>query len=389
MAEQTIDMQKHFAGDGERDPDITTVSGPDGVFISCTGAWVVLRLHKVVAKLREPSLLAARPVAIDCTAISSLDTAGALLLERLRCGYSGKPTMRLKDRRQQDLFATVAPGACLPEPLEPDSPPPFVQFLNTLGGTIITQFHQTKSLINFLGAFLLSLVGLLRHPGRLRLTSLAYHMELVGLAAVPIVALLSFLIGVVVAYMGAQQLRLFGAEIYVINLVEITTLRELGVLMTSIVVAGRSGSAFTAQIGAMQANEEVDAMRTMGLDPMRLLVQPRVVALILMLPALVFLSDIMGLLGGAVAVKASIGLGIDAFSERLQASMNLNHFYIGLGKAPVFALIIGVVGCFQGFRVTGSSDSVGRLTTQAVVQAIFLVIVFDAAFAVFFAALGV
>jgi phospholipid/cholesterol/gamma-HCH transport system permease protein len=259
-----------------------------------------------------------------------------------------------------------------------------IQFLNDLGADVVSEGRSFVHKLNFLGNYLAVLALSLARPASIRWTSLFYHMQQTGVAAVPIVALLTFLIGVVVAYMGAEQMLRFGAEIFVVNLIEVTTMREMGVLITAIVVAGRSGSAFTAQIGAMMANEEVAAMRTMGLDPMRVLVLPRVLALMLMLPALVFLADIMGLLGGGLATCFSVRMSAATFVARLQEVASVKNFLVGLVKSPFFALVIGVTGCFQGFQATGSAESVGRLTTKAVVESIFLVIVLNAAFAVFF-----
>ncbi|MDL2280011.1 ABC transporter permease, partial [Desulfovibrio sp. OttesenSCG-928-G11] len=209
-----------------------------------------------------------------------------------------------------------------------------------------------------------------------------------GLRAVPIVALLTFLIGLVVAYMGAQQLTMFGAQIFAVNLLEVTVMREMAVLITSIVVAGRSSSSFTAQIGAMVANEEVDALRALGLDPGAMLVVPRVMALILSLPLLVFLADIMALLGGWAALLMVMDMDLVTFITQLEKVARDNNFLAGMIKTPFFAIAIGLVGCFHGFRATGSAESVGFLTTVSVVQSIFIVILLDALFAIFFMNIG-
>ena len=225
-------------------------------------------------------------------------------------------------------------------------------------------------------------------PWRIRWTALVNHMEQAGLNAVPIVGLISFLVGAVLAYQGADQLRRFGAEIFVVNLIGISVLREIAILLTAIIVAGRSGSAFTAAIGSMKVREEIDAMRILGLDPMEILVLPRVLALVVTLPLLAFFADIMGLLGGAFMAWAALGIGPGQFLERLGDAIPMWSFWVGLIKAPVFAFLIAMVGCYEGFQVEGSAESVGRLTTQAVVEAIFLVIVADAVFSILFAYLG-
>src|SRR5436190_1136502 len=220
-------------------------------------------------------------------------------------------------------------------------------------------------------------------------TNLAPQMEQVGVNAMPIVGLLSFLIGVVFAYQGADQLRRFGAEIYTVNLLGIAILRELGVLLTAIIIAGRSGSAFTAQIGTMQVNEEIDALRTLGLNPIEVLVVPRVLGLVLTLPLLVVYADFMGLLGGCLMSWASLGILIPTFLDQLHSAIGLWTFWVGVIKAPFFAAIIALVGCYEGFNVARSADSVGRLTTQSVVEAIFIVIVADSAFSILFSLLKI
>jgi phospholipid/cholesterol/gamma-HCH transport system permease protein len=229
----------------------------------------------------------------------------------------------------------------------------------------------------------------LRHPSRLRLTSLVHHCQEVGLNAVPIVTLMSFLIGVVLAFQGAAQLRQFGAEVFVVDLIAISVLRELGILLTAIIVAGRSGSAFTAAIGSMKMREEVDALRTIGLDPVAILVLPRVLALILMLPALGLIADMAGLLGGAVMSWIDLGVSPAVFQNRLTSNTDVWHFAVGMIKAPFFALIIGIIGCFEGLKVGGDAESLGRLTSTSVVLSIFMVIVVDAMFSIFFAIVGV
>jgi phospholipid/cholesterol/gamma-HCH transport system permease protein len=214
-------------------------------------------------------------------------------------------------------------------------------------------------------------------------------MEEVGFNALPIVGLISLLIGVVLAYQGATQLEKFGAQVFVVNLVGVSVLREIGILLTAIVVAGRSGSAFAASIGSMVIREEVDAMRTLGLSPVEVLVLPRILALVLMLPVLAFFADLMGLLGGMLMCWLALDITPIVFLDRLRAAVGVEHFWVGISKAPVFGFVIGLVGCLDGLRVSGSAESVGRQTTRAVVTSIFLVIVADAFFSVFFSYLGV
>jgi phospholipid/cholesterol/gamma-HCH transport system permease protein len=244
-------------------------------------------------------------------------------------------------------------------------------------------------MVGFFGAVCIAVARLARRPSRLRFTALVAHMEQTGVDAMPIVGLLAFLIGVVSAYQGVDQLRRFGVEIYTVNLVGIGVLRELGVLLTAIILAGRSGSAFTAQIGTMQVNEEVDAMRTIGLDPVEVLVLPRLFAMLITLPLLAFFANMMGLLGGAVMAYFALDIQFPAFLRQLRTALPASTFWLGLLKAPVFAGVVALTGCFEGMRVTGSAESVGRNTTVSVVESIFLIILFDAAFSIIFSLLGI
>jgi phospholipid/cholesterol/gamma-HCH transport system permease protein len=222
----------------------------------------------------------------------------------------------------------------------------------------------------------------------MRLTSTVFHMEQVGLDAVPLVVLLSYLVGAVIAFLGSTILRDFGAEIYVVELVSIATLRELAVLMTAIVVAGRTASSYTAQIGAMKSREEIDAIRVLGLDPIDLLVLPRVLALLVMLPLLTFVAMLAGLAGGVTVGAFDLGIPPQMYLARMHETMNIRHFFVGMSKAPIFAVVIGLIGCLQGLKVEGTAQSVGERTTSSVVQSISLVIVIDALAALWFMNMG-
>jgi phospholipid/cholesterol/gamma-HCH transport system permease protein len=265
----------------------------------------------------------------------------------------------------------------------------FLALLERIGRTTYDVADEAKALINFFGLTVVTFFSCLRNPRRLRFVSLVNQIEQTGLNAVPIVCLLSFLIGVVLAFQGADQLRRFGAEIFTVNLLALSVLREIGVLMTAIMLAGRSGSAFTAQIGTMQVNEEVDALRTLGLDPIEVLVLPRINALVISLPILSFFADVMGILGGALMAVAVLDLTFGQFLRQLEEAITLTHFLVGMVKAPVFAFIIAIVGCYEGLRVSGSAESVGRMTTKSVVESIFLVIIADALFSILFSALEI
>jgi phospholipid/cholesterol/gamma-HCH transport system permease protein len=243
-------------------------------------------------------------------------------------------------------------------------------------------------LLGFLGATVVATGHLIRHPGSIRINAVVQRLEVVGIKALAIVGLMSFLVGIVIAQQGSVQLRAFGMEVLTVNLVGRLTFRELGVLMTAIMVAGRSGSAFAAQIGTMQLNEEVDAMRTIGVQPMEALVMPRILASVIMMPLLGFYASIIAILGGMFLCAVSLDIPPITFIQRLREVVPITDLFVGLVKAPVFGLIIGIAGCFQGLQVRGNAEEVGLRTTAAVVQAIFLVIVVDAVFAVFFTWIG-
>jgi phospholipid/cholesterol/gamma-HCH transport system permease protein len=260
----------------------------------------------------------------------------------------------------------------------------FAAALGRLGYAVEDNAREIVALVSFLGENLAKLARTVREPRRFRLTATVYHMEQVGLDAVPLVALLSYLVGAVIAFLGATILADFGATIFVVELVSIAFLREFGVLLTAILLAGRTASAFTAQIGAMVSNEEVDAIRTLGLDPIDLLVIPRLLALLLMLPLLTFIAMVAGLLGGLSVGAFSLDIPPQAYLARMQEQMQIRHFWVGMSKAPVFAMVIGLIGCLEGLQVKGTAQSVGERTTSSVVQTISLVIVLDAMAAIWF-----
>ena len=376
---------------GSRLPDVLLESFGNTGILRFSGAWDVATAARARGQLQHLAIPAeCGDLTFDLTGVLRLDTAGALVITTFRTALEKQGIAPL-------LHCAPAHNALIDRVAAIDmSEAPTVRHasalartLNAIGASIVEETEQAAGILAFMGMFVISLVGLVLRPWRFRWVSLCSHMEQTGVQAVPIVALLSFLIGLVTAYMGAEQFARFGAQVFVINLLEISTLREMGVLLTALVVAGRSGSSFTAQIGAMVANEEVSAMRALGLDPIEVLVVPRVLALVVMLPILAFIADIMGILGGGVAAWGTLGIDPANFTARFHEIVQLRNFLVGMIKAPFFALVIALVGCFQGFRVTGSAESVGRLTTQAVVEAIFMVIVLNALFAILFTSLGV
>jgi phospholipid/cholesterol/gamma-HCH transport system permease protein len=249
--------------------------------------------------------------------------------------------------------------------------------------------EQAGALLAFIGETVVAILRTLLRPARIRWAALFANLEQAGVNALPIVGLLSFLLGIVIAYQGGMQLRSYGANIFIVELVSLTMLRELAPMMAAIIVAGRTGSAFTAQIGTMQVTEEIDALRTIGISPMDLLVLPKLFGLMLALPLLAVFADAMGVLGGMVMASVILDVSFSDFLDRIPQTVSLTSFLIGVGKAPVFAAIIAMVGCFQGFQVHGGADSVGRQTTVSVVQSIFLVIVADAGFSILFSWMGI
>ena len=354
------------------------------------GNWSVSCIATVDGALRKLTVPGRVPVIIDLAAVQRLDTAGAWVLHRTFAA--------LKTAGYDVGFANVSDnygvllhqvGAVPPATAKLREHKSFSDLLEALGRATIEVFEEAVRGLNFFGLSLATLGRVIIHPSKLRFTSVVYHMQQVGLNALPIVGLLTFLIGIVLAYLGAQQLRQFGADILIAELVGLATVREIGVILMSVVVAGRSGSAFTAQIGAMKVREEVDAMKTIGLDPIELLVLPRLIAMLITLPLLAFLADIAGILGGGLLAWVVLDISPLTFIERIQDFVDLWSFWVGIIKAPVMALLIALVGCYQGLMVEGSAESVGQHTTTSVVQSIFLVIVADAFFAIFFDVIGI
>ncbi|TPG10019.1 ABC transporter permease [Sphingomonas oligophenolica] len=323
--------------------------------------------------------------AIDLSQIERIDTVGAWVVHRFAERHDA--TVEGLDPDDQQLFDQVVDSA-EPVKMRDQHGSAFTRLLEEVGDAMSMTIHTLYGLLGFLGATTIAFGAVARHPRRFRFNAVVTQFNNVGVAALGIVGLMSFLIGIVIAQQGAVQLRQFGAEVFTINLVGRLTLREMGVLMTAIMVAGRSGSAFAAQIGTQKLTEEIDAMRTIGVSPMEALVVPRTLAAILLMPLLGFYSSLIALIGGGLLTWLTLGIPPVTFIQRIREVVPITDLYIGLIKAPVFGAIIAVAGCFQGMQVEANAEQVGLRTTAAVVQAIFLVIVLDAFFAMFFTWLG-
>ena len=325
------------------------------------------------------------PLTIDLSQIDRMDTVGAWIIYRTVrdrgakvIGASGDEASLLDQVREFDVPTRVVP----------EEPHDLIAALRELGAWITDTATTLVGLLGFFGSTLVASANLIRRPRRFRFNAVVQRFDVVGVRALGIIALMSFLIGIVIAQQGAVQLRQFGADVYTINLIGRITARELGTLMTAIMVAGRSGSAFAAQIGTMKITEEIDAMRTIGVSPIEALVIPRIIAAVIMMPLLAFWSMLLTLIGGGVFVWLDMSIPPLTYVQRLQDVIPITDLWVGLIKAPVFGFIIALAGCFQGMLVHGDSEEVGTRTTTAVVQSIFLVIVLDAVFAVFFSNIG-
>lgn len=357
-------------------------SGQDGATLRFRGNLSLAALGDLPDRLDAVQGPVAR---IDLSRIDRIDTVGAWVVHRFARDRGAEVEGLQPGSRH--LFDQVV-AAEHPIALPPKPASPLTHLLAEVGDAVITAGSTLYGLLGFMGATLIAFWNIVTHPHRFRYHATVHRFEVVGVSALGIIGLMSFLIGIVIAQQGAVQLRQFGAEVYTINLVGRITLRELGILMTAIMVAGRSGSAFAAQIGTMKLTEEIDAMRTIGVSPMEALVVPRTIAVVLMLPLLGFYSALIAIIGGGLLCWVQLDIPPVTFVQRIREVVPLTDLWVGMLKAPVFGAIIAIAGCFQGMQVESDAEQVGRRTTIAVVQAIFLVIVLDAFFAVFFSQIG-
>jgi len=366
------------------------ISHPTPQNLMLSGAWTGRGLCGIEDRLDAAGWVGGSTEKVDGAGVTAMDSAGAWVLHTLmgRLRDAGTPVMLqgLRPefaRLQESVSQQVVDRAALPLPVAPARR----SILARVGQRAAAAGEQGLAMLSFVGESALALAGSLAHPSRIRGRPILFNIRSAGFDALPIVGLLSFMLGIVVAYQGAAQLRQYGANIFVADLVGLSMLREFAPLITAIIIAGRSGSAYAAQIGTMAVTEEIDAMRTLGIAPLELLVLPKLVALVIVLPLLTVFADVLGVAGGMIMARAQLGVGYGEFLDRFVKAVSITSYLIGVGKAPVFAAIIAMVGCFQGFRTHGGADSVGRQTTRSVVQSIFLVILADGLFSVVFSAL--
>ena len=364
----------------------------DPVQLRIAGDWTLAHYRELKRQTDALSTGFGPATLVDMDELGALDTAGASLLvellgvQRLRLLAVQAPNLPESSRALMQTIQSALADYC--QPVREPEAAVGMQLLSRIGSAVEVIWKDTLQLLGFIGLILQTFASTLFRPRRWRTTSVIAHIEQIGLDAAPIVALLTFMVGAVVAFLGATVLKAFGATIFTVDLIGFSFLREFAVLLTAILLAGRTASAFTAQIGSMKANEELDALQTLGLSPTELLVLPRVLALLISLPMLTFLAMICGIVGGGVVCALSLGISPAMFLSLMQADIGVQHFLVGIAKAPIFAFFIAAIGCLEGFKVEGSAESVGAHTTSSVVQSIFVVIVLDALVSMFCMEIG-
>ncbi|MBX9757965.1 MAG: ABC transporter permease [Beijerinckiaceae bacterium] len=375
----------------QAEPGLSSDRAGEAIVLRLAGRWTIAASEGLETAAAEIERQAASfgSAVIDLKNIEAIDTAGAWIIDRSRVRLAGsgvKVTVEWADSRQATLLKEAHWRSFdADKPVVPEGG--VVDLLADLGKAITSSMRDFIAGVAFLGEVMASLARAISRPGRLRPTSITFHVEQFAFRAVPIILLINFLVGCIVAQQGVFQLSRFGAATFVVDLIGILVLRELAVLLTSIMIAGRSGSAITAEIGSMKMREEIDALRVMGLDPVDVLILPRILALIITLPLLTFLADMAAIFGGLLVTWGYGGVSPEIFMARLQSAISLNTFLVGLIKAPFMALVIGMIAAMEGLKTQGSAESLGRQVTSSVVKAIFMVIVLDGLFAMFFAAI--
>ena len=371
-------------------PGFSVEKDGSNVRIALKGAWTIKasRALEQSAKALGAAAQGAGNVSIDFAGVDRLDTAGAWLIDKAKAKMAAAGAATEYAAATQDQTTLLREAAyCSPPPPGPRPPGIILRLLASLGFWTVEIGRQIFGGVAFLGELVVESIRVVFHPKLARPTSLIYHLETFSIRAVPIIVTINFLVGCIVEQQGIFQLRRFGASVYAIDLIGVLVLRELGVLLTSIMIAGRSGSAITAEIGSMKMREEIDALRVMGMSPIEVLILPRILALIIALPMLTFLGDMAALLGGMLTAWLYQGISPVSFVNRLQDAIGVNTFMVGLIKAPFMALVIGMIASIEGFKVQGSAESLGRRVTDSVVNGIFMVIFVDGLFAIFFASI--
>ncbi|BAF72312.1 ABC transporter permease [Sulfurovum sp. NBC37-1] len=361
---------------------VTCREDPQQIRIVSKGEWTLATVPEIEKELKGIPM--GKSVLWDLSGVEAFDSAGVLLFMEYYDKLKQKNAVELVgySESQKEMYDLLRKHMIEKVPERKTS------FFEELGKSTLVVLGDIKDLITFLGHLFFTLFNVLFHPRNIRIKEMVYHIHHSGFNALMIIGLTSFLVGMVIAYQGAVQLAKFGADIFIVDTVGISMVRELGPLMTAIVIAGRSGSAYTAEIGAMKITEEIAAMRTMGFDPYNFLVMPRIFALIVALPLLIFFSDIMGIFGGMVASQMELNISMAQFVDRLNEVLEVKHYILGMIKGPVFAFVIAAIGCFRGFQVSDNTESLGLQTTASVVNSIFLVIAFDALFSVIYTELN-
>jgi len=354
----------------------------DHIKIISMGEWTLEHVRQIEKELAQISI--DKKITWDLSGISNFDSSGVLLFIASLEKFEKKTVVTVfgYSSAQKEMYDLLR--AHMSESVSPSK----VHFLENIGKRTVEIYDDIKDFITFLGQLFVTLFYTLLNPKNIRFKEMVYHIHQSGFNALIIIGLTSFLVGMVIAYQGSVQLAKFGADIFIVDTVGISIVRELGPMITAIVIAGRSGSAYTAEIGAMKITEEISAMQTMGFDPYNFLVLPRIFALMIALPLLIFFADLIGILGGMVASGMQLGISFGQFADRLYEVLEVKHYILGMIKGPVFAFLIAAVGCFRGFQVSDNTESIGLHTTASVVNSIFLVIAFDALFSVIYTELG-
>lgn len=369
-------------------PSFTLEESDEGRVLRLSGDWTVATINQLDAQLRAVS--GDVPACLDVSALGRLDTSGAYLIDRTlrEKGATWPPRILGEHASVESLLEQVHAHA------EPAPPPEkrdtgLLALLERTGKGSIDFMKEMQANLAFLGETLVTLARLATQPWKLRWTSIVSVMEEAGLNAMPIIAFLSFFVGLVIAFIGATLLSDFGLEVFTVQLIGFAVLREFGVVLTGIVLAGRTNSSFTAQIGSMKMRQEIDAMQTLGLKPMDVIVAPRVIAMLVMTPVLTFVATVSGIAGGMAVCWGTLDIAPAVFLEQMRAAVTLDQFWVGMSKSPVFGLVVALIACRQGLQVGGSVQSLGKATTTSVVQAIFAIIVIDALFAIFYMEMGI